>query len=266
MVVMMENEGALNIIGNPALPYVTSLAADYGSATRSYAFAHPSLPNYLAIVSGSNQGVTQDQPPSAGSFPNVPTLGDQLAGAGFSEKAYAENLPADPTDDAGLYAVRHNPWEYFPHAKITVADASAMIGDLDGVNPPDFVWYTPNVTDDGHTGVPVNTAGQQLADTEAFLARFIPSVQATSWYRGGGVIIIEWDEALGSDSSGLNGGTGGRVPTIVVSPVRRASPRQITTPVDTFGILRSIEDRYGLPHLGNAADAANGNIDALLGD
>jgi acid phosphatase len=265
MVVMMENEGAQNIIGNTALPYVTTLAADYGSATKSYALAHPSLPNYLAIVSGSNQGITDDQPPSAGTIPNVPTLADQLAAAGFSEQAYAESLPTHPTDDAGLYAVRHNPWEYFPHAKITVDDASAMIGALDTTNPPDFVWYTPNLTDDGHTGVPVNTAAQQLADTETFLERFIPGVQATSWYRAGGEIVIEWDEALGSDSSGINGGAGGRVPTIVVSDALRASPRQDPTPVDTFGILRSLENRYGLPHLGNAAVAANGTIDALLG-
>jgi len=260
----MENEGALDIIGNPALPYVTSLADQYGSATRSYALTHPSLPNYLAIVSGSDQGVTQDQPPSSGSFPDVSTLADQLAATGFTEKAYAENLPADPTDDAGLYAVRHNPWEYFPHAEITVADPSTMTSDLNSADPPDFVWYTPNLTDDGHTGVPVNTAAQQLADSETFLARFIPTVQATAWYRARGQIIVEWDEALGSDSSGLNGGDGGHVPTIVVSNALRATPQQEATPVDTFGILRSIEDRYGLPHLGNAANAANGTIDSLL--
>jgi len=51
----------------------------------------------------------------------------------------------------------------------------------------------------------------------------------------------------------------------VVSDALKSSPRQDPTPVDTFGILRSIEDRYGLPHLGNAANAANGTIDALLG-
>ena len=117
MVVMMENEGASNIIGNSALPYVTSLADDYGSATNSYALAHPSLPNYLTIVSGSNQGITGDQSPSAGKFPKVPTLADQLAAAGVSERAYAENLPAQPTLDAGVYAVRHNPWEYFPECE-----------------------------------------------------------------------------------------------------------------------------------------------------
>jgi len=264
MVVMMENEGASNIVGNPALPYVTSLATDYGSATRSYALAHPSLPNYLAIVSGSNQGVTQDQPPSSGTFPHVATLADQLAAAGFSEKAYAENLPPDPTVDSGLYAVRHNPWEYFPDAKITVADASTLTTDLDSPDPPDFVWYTPNLTDDGHTGVPTDTAAHELADTEAFLSRFIPAVQATAWYSAGGQIIIDWDEALDSDTSGLNGGSGGHIPTIVVSNSLKTKPVQDATPVDTVGILRSLEDTFGLPYLAGAADAANGTIDSLL--
>ena len=124
MVVMMENEGSGQIIGNPAVPFINSLASTYGSATESYAIAHPSLPNYLDIVSGSTQGVTVDQPPSSGSFPGVTTLADQLAEAGFSETAYAENLPTDPTNDSGLYAVRHFPWVYFPGTKITIADAS----------------------------------------------------------------------------------------------------------------------------------------------
>src|SRR5580700_3178155 len=92
MVVMMENESNSDIIGNPALPYVTSLAADYGSATQSYALTHPSLPNYLEIVSGSNEGVTDDNPPSSHSFPTVPTLASQLVAAGYSLAAYAENL------------------------------------------------------------------------------------------------------------------------------------------------------------------------------
>ncbi len=264
MLVMMENEGATNIIGNPALPYVTSLANDYGSATQSYTLAHPSLPNYLDIVSGSNEGVTDDDAPSAHSFPTVPTLADQMVTAGYSITAYAENLPADPTNDSGLYAVRHNPWEYFPNTPITVKDASALIPDLNSASTPDFVWYTPNLTDDGHTGVPTDTPANELADTESFLSSFIPSVQATSWYQSGGQIIIEWDEALDSDTSGINGGAGGHVPTIVVSKSLAASPQQYSGSVDTAGILGSIEHLYQLPALGSASDPANGNIDSLL--
>ncbi len=261
MVVMMENEGAGNIIGNPALPYVTTLATDYGSATKSYALGHPSLPNYLAITSGSNQGVTVDEPPSSSGVFSGPTLADQLRSAGISQEAFAENLPADPRNDAGLYAVRHFPWEYFTSPPPS-ANASTAMGVLNSSSAPDFVWYTPNLTNDGHTGVPVDTSAQQLTDSEAFLSTFVPSVQATSWYRAGGSIVIEWDEALASDTSGLNGGKGGHVATIVVSAALGAHPQQDTTAVDTVGVLHSIEDAYGLSHLGGSS--ADGTIDSLL--
>jgi hypothetical protein len=72
------------------------------------------------------------------------------------------------------------------------------------------------------------------------------------------------DEALDSDTSGLNGGSGGHIPTIVVSNSLKTKPVQDATPVDTVGILRSLEDTFGLPYLAGAADAANGTIDSLL--
>jgi acid phosphatase len=255
MVVMMENKGYSQVIGQSDQPFTNSLASGYGMATRSYAFGHPSLPNYIDVVSGSNQGVTDDNPPSSHNFPGTPTLADQLAAAGRSAKAYAENLPADPTTSAGEYAVRHVPWEYFPHAKITVADGSSLLSDLNGAGAPDFVWYTPNLIDDEHDGT--------VQQGDAFLSRFVPQVQSTAWYRAGGVIIVEWDES-DADNSGINGTGGGHIPTIVVSAALKAHPAQDSTSVDTVGVLRSIEDAYGLAHLGAAASAANGNIDALL--
>ncbi len=265
MVVMMENQGYSQIIGQSALPYANQLAQQYGLATRSYGFAHISLADYLELVSGSNEGVTDDLPPSAHSFPVVPTLADQLAAAGYRVGAYAENLPSDPTNDSGLYAVRHNPWAYFPNAAITVKNSSALIPDLNSASPPDFVWYTPNLTDDGHTGVPTNTEANQLAGTDAFLASFIPSVQSTAWYQSGGQIIIEWDEALQTDTSSINGGGGGgHVATIVVSKYLAASPTQASGSVSTAGILASIEHLYQVPFLGDAANPSNGNINALL--
>ena len=259
MVVMMENQGSSQVIGNPAMPYTNSLASTYGSATQSFALAHPSLPNYLALVSGSAQGVTTDQDPSSGTFPDTETLAGQLAAAGISEAAYAEDLPADPTNDSGEYFVHHNPWEYFPNAPISVENSTSLVGALNSRNAPDFVWYTPNALDDGDGE---STEASSIAGEESFLSSFIPTVQATSWYQAGGQIIIEWDEALASDTTGINGGAGGHVPTIVVSDALAASPQQDSTLVDTVGILRSIQDTYDLPYLGG--NAADGNIDALL--
>ena len=257
MVVMMENKSLSEVIGQSDQPYTNSLARNYGLATESYAYGHPSLPNYLDIASGSNQGVTDDNPPSSHSFPNVQTLADQLAAAGISEKAYAENLPTNPTSNAGEFAVRHFPWEYFPKTKMPIADASSLVPNLDSVTPPSFVWYTPNLIDDEHDGT--------VQQGDAFLSRFVPQVQASNWYKVGGQIIITWDES-DTDNTAISGGQtgGGHVPTIVVSNVLKTHPQQEATPVDTAGILRSIEDAYGLSHLGQAANTANGSIDSLL--
>jgi phosphatidylinositol-3-phosphatase len=258
MVVMMENKNYTQVIGQKKTqPFTNALANDYGLATESFAFGHPSLPNYLTLVSGSNQGVTDDNDPSSHSFPGVQTIADQLSAAGYSAGAYAEDLPADPTTDSGEYAVRHVPWEYFPGTAITLRDASALSADLDSASPPDFVWFTPNLIDDEHDGT--------VQNGDAFLQSFIPAVQSTAWYAQGGQIIIEWDES-DNDNSGINGTSGGgHVPTIVVSAANRSNPVKDSSPVDTAGVLRSIEDRYGLGHLANAADATNGNIDSLLG-
>ena len=101
MVVMMENKNFTDVIGKSDQPFTNSLASRYGLATQSYAFGHPSLPNYLTIVSGSNQGVTDDNDPSSHSFPAVRTIADQLAAAGFTARAYAENLPGEPRHELG---------------------------------------------------------------------------------------------------------------------------------------------------------------------
>ena len=97
-----------------------------------------------------------------------------------------------------------------------------------------------------------------------FSRTLIPEVQSTPWYRAGGEIIVEWDES-DTDNVGISGGGGGHIPTIVMSNSLRPSPLRDSSSRDTAGILRSIEDVYGLAHLAAARDAANGTIDALLG-
>jgi len=261
MVLMMENQGLDQIVGNSAMPYTNSLATDYGLATESYACTHSSLPNYIDVVSGEcPSSALDDGPPSEHTY-DYTTVADQLLAAGDTVKAYAEDLPADPGNDSGNYVVHHVPWEYFPNTPVTVEDASSLMGDLNSATPPDFVFYTPNVLDDGDGEA---TEAESLAGEESFLSTFIPQVQSTAWYQGGGQIIIEWDEALTSDSSGINGGSGGHIPTIVVSKYMAARPQQYTGQVDTAGILNSIEHIYQLPLLGGANDPANGNIDPLL--
>jgi phosphatidylinositol-3-phosphatase len=136
MAVLMENQNCSDVIGQSDQTFTNALANSYALATQSYAVGHPSLPNYIDLISGQDPANSADDgPPSAHTY-SFPTLADQLHTAGVSAKAYAENLPADPTNDAGEYAVRRFPWEYFPGStSMPIADASALTSDLNGRAP-----------------------------------------------------------------------------------------------------------------------------------
>ncbi len=64
-VIMMENHGYQQIIGNPNEPYLNSIIQNgqVNFATNYFAVGHPSLTNYLEIVGGSNFGVRSDNSP-----------------------------------------------------------------------------------------------------------------------------------------------------------------------------------------------------------
>src|SRR5205085_37722 len=91
MVIVEENRNRSEVIGASNMPYFNSLAAKYGNTTAWNGVSHPSLPNYLALISGSTQGVTDDE--CGYSFAGAPTIGSQLSSAGISWKAYMEDLP-----------------------------------------------------------------------------------------------------------------------------------------------------------------------------
>ena len=62
-VIMMENHGFSQIVGNPNAPFINSYAKKANAATNYFAIAHPSLTNYLEVVGGSNFGVHTDNYP-----------------------------------------------------------------------------------------------------------------------------------------------------------------------------------------------------------
>ena len=284
MVVMMENESYSDLIGNSAAPNLNRLAQDYGLATDSYAIGHPSLPNYIEQISGSNYGVTDDgTPQSEGLSSGDTTIANQLESAGIPWRAYFESMPSDGytggdtggTDPYGgdYYLQHHNPFVYFP-AVTSLSDFASNVvpltgitSDLDSASPPAFVWVTPNAVDDMHDGPLVADGDTVPTVGDAWLANFIGGVQSTSWYGAGGQIVIEFDEGLDSDTSGVGSageGGGGHIATIVVSAPLASAPQQDATPVNTAGVLHSVEKEYGLSYLQDAANTANGNIDSLM--
>lgn len=255
LVLLEENHDYGSVIGSPDAPFLNGLAGDHGLATNWHAITNPSLPNYLALISGSVQGVSEDITPPAKRLAG-PTLVDQLAGRDIGWKAYMEDMPSacdtTHTYSPGHYDVNHNPFVYFrtitddPEQCQRVVPYGQLTSDLANDTAPPFLWVSPNTLHDMHDG----TIGQ----ADDWAKDLVTRVQASRWYRSGGVIVITWDE----------GEHGDQIPTIVVS-TRAAKGARLSARGNHYGTLRALEEVYGLPYLGAAGDASNGDLRPLLG-
>jgi len=150
VVVVMENHSAADISGNREAPYIDALAGRGALFARSFAVAHPSEPNYLALFSGSTQGVTSDACPLTLTGTN---LAAELAQAGGTFAGYSEGLPAagDPVCSSGKYARKHAPWVNFPSLPATVHQPfTAFPSDFAALPTVSFV--IPDLDHDMHDG------------------------------------------------------------------------------------------------------------------
>jgi|SRR6478672_1127110 len=189
-VIMMENHSYSQIIGNPNAPNINKLADTYNLATNYFGTTHPSLPNYLATIGGSEFG--NGSPFDPNGFPdphggndnspcfsagtpgasatcdpaiNSPSIVDQLKTKGLTWKTYQENLPSVGSNFASsvtngkpdkLYAVKHNPFIYFasvqndPAELNNIVPASQLTIDLAQGTVPNFSFIAPNQCNDMH--------------------------------------------------------------------------------------------------------------------
>jgi acid phosphatase len=249
-VFVMENHGLGQILGNPNAPYLNRLRRHYRVATRFYAPRHPSLPNYLAMISGSTQGCTSDR--CEGGY-GGPTLARQLAARGLGWRGFFEGLPRRgyAGGDRGNYIRHHNPFVYFrsvtshPRQLRHIRKMRALRRSLH--RPPALSFIVPNNAHNMHDG-PVHAA-------DRWLRTWVSRVQRSHAYRRNGVIIIVWDEGH-RDSSGccLPGIRGGRIPMFIISRHARHHHR-LTHPGTTYSLLRMLESGFRVPHLGIAAVA-----------
>jgi hypothetical protein len=257
-VIVMENKEASEVIGNPAAPYTNALARRYALATQSYAVTHPSLPNYLALTSGSTHGVTSDCTACTVAGAN---LVDQLESARTSWRAYLEDYPGGCFAGAGSgeYAKKHNPFIYYDDVSSSRSRCANLVGfgalarDLRSERLPAFSWITPNLCDDTHDC--------SVAVGDRFLARTVPPLLRE--LGPAGFLVITWDEGVSDGGCCGGAAAGGRIATIVAGPGARRGARE-RPPVDHFGVLGTIEDALGLPRLGAAADSRNGSLRPLL--
>jgi acid phosphatase len=214
-------------------PYIASLAKTYAVATNYGEVANPSLPNYLAMTSGSTWGIRDDN------FHKLPAtgLGNQLSDAGISWKAYMEGFTGDCFDSPYPYALKHNPFAYYGGlCPANVVPMTDLASDLNG-NTPQLSWITPGMCNDGHDcGV---------ARSDRWLSQIVPQITSSTAWKQGGVLFITWDESGAAD---------GRVALLVVAPKLRG---QLTMPLNHYSLLATIADRLGVPRLGLAKRATS---------
>jgi len=247
IVIVMENAEYGEVIGSSAAPFVNRLARRYGLASNSFAIRHPSLPNYLALTSGSTQGISSDCTDCRATGLSIV---DQLEAAGISWGAYLEDQPAPCFRGAGAggYAKKHNPFIYYTSIASSPARCARLVGfqqlaaALRSGRLPTYAWISPNLCDDGHD------CGVSAGDR--FLARTVPALLRALGPHG--FLVITWDEGT-SDRGCCGAAHGGHIATILAGPDVRRGARE-RRPVDHYGVLATIERAFGLTPLAGAAD------------
>jgi hypothetical protein len=252
---MMENHDWSSIKGDAvACPYINNTLLPQAAWCERYynpPGLHPSLPNYLWLVSGTNFGVREDAPPSVHHQSTGATLFHQLDAAGISWKCYAEDISGNacPDADSGQYAVRHVPFVYFDTVRTNLAYCTnhirpfaEMAADLAG--PVRFNFLVPNLTNDMHNLAPGSPGTRQQGDD--WLAAIIPQILNSAAYARGGLVAILFDE-------GANGSDDGPIPAIFLSPRLKQSHFAYLNYCDHSSFLRTLQDCFGLsPYLGEA--------------
>jgi hypothetical protein len=174
---------------------------------------------------------------------------------------------------ADQYATRHNPFVYFhsiidrPACTARDVPLTALAGDLvDPARTPSLSFIVPDLCNDGHDATCADGGPGGLPAADAFLKTWVPRITASAAFRRDGLLVVAFDEAEGDSSAccgeqpgpntpapgGQSGGPGGgRTGAVLLS--RYITPGTTTTQdYNHYRLLRSVEDFFGLGHLGYA--------------
>lgn len=239
VVVVMENHSQQQIVGSKSAPWITALSQQGANFTDAHAVAHPSQPNYLALFSGSTQGVRDDACPY--NFAGANNLGAQLLASGLGFAGFSESMPvAGHTGcQSGKYVRKHNPWVDFDNVPAGANQPfSAFPADFSALPTVSFV--VPDLANDMHDG--------SIKAGDTWLEQHIdPYAQ---WAKGhNSLLILTFDEDDYATSAN-------QVATIFVGA--GIAPGNYTGRIDHYSVLSTIDNIYGLPLLNPARPVTDG--------
>jgi phosphoesterase family protein len=273
--IVEENHGFSQIIGNKDARNLNALATKYGLATRYFGVSNPSLPNYLAMLGGSTFNVADD---NAYWFHllHQPSLLSQLEAAKLTWKGYFQSMPyagfqgdcypvrcVGMPDQDPLYAVKHNAMPYFASVSGSAGERAKMTPlpqlttDLAAGRIPNFGYVIPDECHDMHgsppdcvdSGNPGDAQEHRLiSDGDALAGMLVTQLTtAAFWNTGNNAIVITFDEGTDGDTSGCcdaNPGSG-KVATIVITS---KGPRGVSdsTRYNHYSLLQTLQRVFGV--------------------
>jgi hypothetical protein len=251
-VVVLENHAPADVLRSG---WLARAARHGGQATSAFGETHPSLGNYLALLSGSTLGVSDDDV-SRGPFA-APTVVGQFTRRHVSWRAYLNGMPTpcfgrtDDQDVTGRYAKRHNPFLLFTEVTAHPGLCAKHVVPGGRLRPdltrglPRFVWITPDLCQDMHD-CPVSTGERWMAHTLPALIRALGPH---------GVLFVTADEGTDDEHGG------GRIPLVALG--RGVRPGSVLRRVvDHRALLATVQDILGLGRLPTTRGAAT--LGALL--
>jgi hypothetical protein len=255
VIAILENHGFGQIIGSPSAPYINGLVPQGALLTNSFGITHPSQPNYIALFSGSQQGVANNNTPTGVPF-TTPNLGAQMIASGRTFTGYSELLPSFGSTDESAggvngYVRRHNPWVNWQQAVggppppmnqlAATTNQPFTAFPADYATLPTLSFVVPSLMNDMH--VPNGTIEQGDAWVSANLDGYVQWAKTHN-----SLFVLTFDE---DDITPVN-----QVATILVGqPVQPGvTSNQM---LDHYGLLATVEDMYGLPRIGNAVGVSS---------
>jgi phosphatidylinositol-3-phosphatase len=241
VIVILENHGYSQIIGSSSAPYINSLVSGSAKFTSSWAITHPSQPNYLDLYSGSNQGITNDNNPPNDPFTTA-NMGRQLINVAKTFITYSETLPSVGYNGTtyGAYARKHNPaanWMGTGTNQIptTTNQPFTTFTSTLYTSLPTVCYIVPNQNNDMHDGS-ISTGDTWVKNN---LNNYIQWAKTHN-----SLFILTFDED--------NGNYNNHIVTIFTGSMVKNG--QYSNKINHYNVLRTIENMYGLPYAGNAAN------------
>ena len=272
VVIVMENKSFGEVYDNPALPFFNAASGEL--LLNYWSVAHPSLPNYLALLGAHPPLPETDNPGVRVSGDSLP---EEMVRHGLTVAAYMQGLPRDGFGGGrypklfGRYVEKHDPFLLFSRLRKgperqSVHPLSRLKEDLESDRLPAFSFVAPDLCHDMHGAFACHMNRQELLrEGDRFLGKWIPLIEGSRPFRQSRLwIFVLWDESGSRSSWGgspppaalpslsrMHGG--GRVALLWIDS-KRPEPSRVSCFANHYALLETLTENFRLPSLAPAGE------------